>query len=114
MLAELKAESSRREGGTGPNPPGGSVKSSRAGVGAAENSPARPQPLDAILQSLGLSNHDLVLVSAEPLTHKMVQKGRRGRPLTRRIQERITKALNARATPKVFSLDDLFDYRGRL
>ena len=72
------------------------------------------QPLDAVLIKLGLTNHDIVTGSPEPLTHKQVQKGRKGRMLTRRLQERITRALNAKAAPVVYRSEDLFNYRGRL
>jgi hypothetical protein len=71
------------------------------------------QPLDAVMAEAGLGNHDLVASSSEPLTHKEVQKGRKGRRLTRRLQERILRALNARTAPKVFELDEIFNYRGR-
>ncbi len=53
-----------------------------------------PQPLDKLMSRLELDNHDLVAAAAEPLTHKMVQKGRKGRRLTPKIQCRILSALN--------------------
>ncbi len=62
---------------------------------------------------LGLQNHDLVAASAEQLTHKMVQKGRKGRRLTRNIQEKILRALN-KASGRSFTLDQLFNYRGHV
>jgi len=85
-----------------------------------EDSPERdfgPQPLDALLGSLGLDNHDLVAASTEQLTHKQVQKARRGRYVTANVQGKILKALNA-AVPvgedggkAVYGIGQLFNYR---
>lgn len=71
------------------------------------------QPLDALMIRLALKNQDLVRASSEQLTHKMVQKGRKGRPLTRRIQEKILRALNSAQEKGQFTLADLFSYQGR-
>lgn len=71
------------------------------------------QPLDVIMTELGLANKDLVQASGEQLTHKMVQKGRRGRRLTRRVQEKILRALQAAYAGRAFTLSDLFIYVGR-
>jgi hypothetical protein len=68
------------------------------------------QPLDALIEETGLKNHDLVEASTEGLTHKQVSKGRKGRRLTRNIQEKILAALNE-AADREFSLADLFNYR---
>ncbi len=54
-----------------------------------------PQPLDAILDEIGLSNHQLVALSTEQLTHKQVQKARKGRRISVNIQRKILRALNA-------------------
>ncbi len=70
------------------------------------------QPLDELMNLLGLNNHDLVAASTEQLTHKMVQKGRKGRPLTRNIQTKILRALQT-AAQRPFQLEELFNYRGR-
>lgn len=70
-----------------------------------------PQPLDAILDRLGLKNTDLVGVSTEQLTHKMVQKGRRGRRLTMNVQTKILNALNRLSPEKRYVLAELFNYR---
>jgi hypothetical protein len=69
------------------------------------------QPLDAIMIRLHLSNHDLVEASKEQITHKMVQKGRRGRRLTPHIKTKILNALHA-VTPEGerFAHRDLFNY----
>lgn len=70
------------------------------------------QPLERILQERGFDNHDLVRISTEQITHKMVQKARRGRRLTPRVQVKILTALNALLSedePK-YALKDLFNY----
>jgi hypothetical protein len=73
-----------------------------------------PQPLDKIMTDLGLDNHHLVTASKEPLTHKAVQRARKGRRLTNHMQLRIAEALTRAApTPpeKPWKLSDLFNYR---
>jgi hypothetical protein len=77
-----------------------------------------PQPLDGIMQAGALSNHDLVAASTEQLNHKMVARGRKGRRLKRKAQEKIMRALNAHTksaapdTHRVYTLPDLFNYKG--
>jgi len=95
-----------------------------------------PQPLDAILDGIGLSNHRLVALSTEQLTHKQVQKARKGRRISVNIQRKILRALNdfpgkgeesvrvvsrpedgddadASLTGKrIYELKELFNYRG--
>lgn len=73
---------------------------------------AGPQPLDEIIHRHGLSNHQIVVHSAGKLTHKVVQKGRKGRRLTRNAQEKILRALNATAA-SAYQMEELFNYRGR-
>lgn len=72
------------------------------------------QPLDAWLTARGLTNHDVVaLAQGSGLTHKQVMKARRGRRLTRRVQDKIVAALNRLpdlAAP--LRWDELFTYRG--
>ncbi|MFA6172611.1 MAG: hypothetical protein WC334_04160 [Kiritimatiellales bacterium] len=68
------------------------------------------QPLDKIMEERGLKNHDLVAASKDGLTHKQVQKGRKGRRLTRNIQDKIVTALSA-CTGETYKLDQLFNYR---
>lgn len=68
------------------------------------------QPLDAIMEEQELKNHDLVAVSSEGLTHKQVAKGRKGRRLTRNIQDKIAAALSEK-TGSVYSVSDLFSYK---
>lgn len=74
------------------------------------------QPLDAILTEQALGNHDLVAVSEEPITHKAVQRARKGRRLTPHMQRRIATALNRAVTQQGKTLErdwqvtDLFTY----
>lgn len=91
------------------------------------------QPLDAILDEIGLTNHQLVALSTEQLTHKQVQKARKGKRISVNIQRKILRALNARPVPpapaaaegeadteeepvapekKLYELMELFNYRG--
>ena len=70
------------------------------------------QPLDAILLRHALANHDLVAQSGEHLSHKVVQKARKGRMLTKHSQQKILRALN-RAASAAYDLEELFNYRGR-
>lgn len=69
-----------------------------------------PQPLDKIMEERGLASHDLVAASNEGLTHKQVQKGRKGRRLTRNIQDKIVTALCA-AAGAGYARTDLFTYQ---
>ena len=68
------------------------------------------QPLDKTMEELGLKNHDLVAASTEGLTHKQVQKGRKGRRLTRNVQDKVVVALSSIAD-KTYARTDLFNYR---
>lgn len=70
------------------------------------------QPLDALLSRLEIPNHALVENSDEHLTHKVVQKARKGRKVTRNAQQKILRALNT-ATGRNHSMEDIFNYRGR-
>ena len=80
------------------------------------NSPmdAGVQPLDALMSSLGWHNHELVVRCPAGLTHKAVQKARRGRRITRRMQQKILEAVNAAAGEgRRYGIEELFNYRGR-
>ena len=82
-----------------------------------ENMNAGVQPLDTLMESHGMKNHDLVAAAPEMfLTHKEVAKARKGRQLTGHSQRRILTAYNAamksRELPAV-KVDGLFNYRGR-
>jgi hypothetical protein len=69
-----------------------------------------PQPLEGVMIRLALSNGDLVKASTRQLTHKMVQKGRRGRRLTLNVQEKILEALRQIHPEGQYKLQDLFNY----
>jgi len=68
------------------------------------------QPLDLLMTQLKLSNHDLVAVSREQLTHKQVMKGRSGKRLTPRTKTKILNALHAAVPGRTFAHRDLFNY----
>lgn len=73
------------------------------------------QPLDGLLEELGLSNRDLVAASTEQLTHKQVQRARKGRRLTRNMQQKVRNAFLAAARAGKIEQDlenvSLFNYR---
>lgn len=52
------------------------------------------QPLDQMMEAWGIDNHDVVAVSTEQLTHKQVQKARKGRRLTLKMMQKVTRAFN--------------------
>lgn len=56
------------------------------------------QPLDGIMTEAGLDNHALVEASSEPMTHKAVQRARKGRRLTPHMKRRMAAALNEALT----------------
>lgn len=68
------------------------------------------QPLDTIMTELGITNSDLVRASTEQLTHKMVQKGRKGRRLTLHIRQKLLNALHNAHKEHLFTLRDIFNY----
>lgn len=68
------------------------------------------QPLDGLMTKHGLSNHALVAASAEQLSHKVVQKARKGRRLTARAKTKILNALHLALPEMEFAHRDLFNY----
>ena len=68
------------------------------------------QPLDGVMVRFNISNTDLVRHSKEQLTHKMVQKGRKGRRLTLSVKLKILRALQTARPDETFSQQDLFNY----
>tara|TARA_R110002049_G_scaffold33947_1_gene111333 strand:+ start:130 stop:381 length:252 start_codon:yes stop_codon:yes gene_type:complete len=74
-----------------------------------------PQPLDELMSALEIGNHELVAACADPLTHKAVQRARKGRWLTKNTQRRVATAFNklleAKGEPAK-TLEELFTYRG--
>ena len=67
------------------------------------------QPLANIMSEHGFKPHDLVSVSTEQITHKMVSRAVKGRRLNLKIQYRLLNALNKIAN-KQYILKDLFNY----
>ncbi len=67
------------------------------------------QPLTAIMEECGVTNHQLVAASTEQLTHKMVAKACRGRELSSKVRQKIVRALN-KITGKQYNARDLFNY----
>lgn len=70
------------------------------------------QPLDELMKRWHLTNHDLVEISPEQLTHKQVQKARQGRQLTLKMMQKVCRALNVaiweRLTP--MQKEQYFEY----
>jgi hypothetical protein len=78
------------------------------------------QPLDALIVEHRLSNSDVVEASPEPVTHKMINKARRGRRLSRKVQLKVLAAFNQAMTKlqsgedsPCYTFPDLFNYDGR-
>ena len=73
------------------------------------------QPMDALMTEHAVNNHELVVASTEPMTHKAVVRARKGRKLTPHMQRRMVAALNTilkqRGSELAFSLSDLFNYK---
>ena len=74
------------------------------------------QPLDAIMTEHGIGNHALVAASDKPMTHKAVQRARKGRQLTPHMRLRMAAALNKALVKQGKTLErewgpkDLFNY----
>ena len=70
------------------------------------------KPLDELMKRWHLTNHDLVEISPEQLTHKQVQKARQGRQLTLKMMQKVCRALNVaiweRLTP--MQKEQYFEY----
>lgn len=67
------------------------------------------QPIATLLTRHCLKSHDLVAVSTEQITHKMVARACKGRRLTNNVQSKLQRALN-KATGESYRLGDLFNY----
>ena len=70
------------------------------------------QPLDRIMIEHAMTNHTLVDASTEMITHKMVQRARKGRRLTKRTQEKVLRALQQAVPQQPFNQSDVFTYVG--
>lgn len=67
------------------------------------------------MDEMEVGNHALVEISTEHLTHKMVQKARKGRKITRNIQNKVLNAVNAVRKGRgveLMKMTDLFNYKG--
>ena len=72
------------------------------------------QPLDALMTGKDIKNNDLVAVAPPGfITHKQIQKGRKGRRLTMHMQQKVLDSLNAFSAPEEYKWEDLFTYRGK-
>lgn len=67
------------------------------------------QPIAGIMALHKLKSHDLVAVSTEQITHKMISRAVKGRRLTPNVRQKILIALN-KCAKKKYSLKDLFNY----
>ncbi len=67
------------------------------------------QPIRKILEEHGVKANDLVAVSTEYLTHKMVSRACKGRRLTPNVKSKVCNALN-KAVEKEYFIKDLFTY----
>jgi len=67
------------------------------------------QPIAQIMADLRIKARDLVAISTEHLTHKMVARACKGRRLTPNVQSKICNALNE-STGNKYSIVELFTY----
>ena len=69
--------------------------------------------LDEILNELGATNHDVVMMLPANLNHKMVQKARLGRkPVPKHTQDLILQAVNMLMQQKAVAEDkDVMQYK---
>ena len=67
------------------------------------------QPIARIMTDNALNAHDLVDVSTQHLTHKMVARACKGRRLTPNVKSKIRDALN-KCADKTYSMAELFNY----
>ena len=70
------------------------------------------QPLDTLMIKNKWTNNFIVKNSLSQLTHKQLQKGRKGRRLTAKIQNKILDSVNICLFPKKVEIGDLFTYYG--
>ncbi|MBG7608044.1 MAG: hypothetical protein IZT59_08475 [Verrucomicrobia bacterium] len=52
------------------------------------------QPLEALMERWGVTNHDVVEASPEQLTHKQIQRAKSGRRLTLKMMMKVARSLN--------------------
>ncbi len=75
------------------------------------------QPIDAWMVRFDLKNQDIVAISEEQISHKSVSKARKGRRLTKKLQQKIHRAFNSLNSQEQyrdvkFSFEELFNYKG--
>ncbi len=68
------------------------------------------QPIAKLMELNGLHPSDLVDISTEQITYKMLSRAVKGRRLTINVQSKILNAIN-KAQAKQYQLKDLFNYR---
>lgn len=67
------------------------------------------QPVARIMADHVLKARDLVTISTQQLTYKMVSRACKGRRLTPNVKSKIRDALNE-STGKEYSMEELFNY----
>ncbi len=67
------------------------------------------QPIARVMADNALAPRDLVAISTQHLTFKMVSRACKGRRLTPNIKSKIREAVNT-ATAKTYAMEDLFTY----
>ncbi len=67
------------------------------------------QPIAQIMADNNLKASDLVAISTDQLTHKMVARACKGRRLTPNVMTKILNALN-KSTDEKYSMEKLFTY----
>lgn len=67
------------------------------------------QPIAKIIALHGLTATDIVAISTEQITYKMLSRAIKGRRLTPNVQSKILNAIN-KVTGKRYRLADLFNY----
>ena len=67
------------------------------------------QPIARLMAEQGLKAGDLVAISTEQITYKMVSRACKGRRLTLNVQSKIRNAVN-KSTGKTYSMQELFTY----
>jgi len=67
------------------------------------------QPIAQIMEDHDLNTQNLVSVSTEQLSYKMVSRACKGRRLTTNVKSKVRNALNE-STGKKYSMKELFTY----
>jgi hypothetical protein len=67
------------------------------------------QPIARLMAKQGIQAQDLVAISTEQITHKMVSRACKGRRLTPNVQSKIRHAFN-QFTGKEHTMAELFTY----